>query len=265
MPFLTEAYEDLPYTLNVIKQLIETEKLLVTEALAQDISPLDRADFIFKHASVEHILTGLDISPVIRGKNDRIAGFNAPDTAVLVASTLLYWLAAFDSEYSTVFIDRNQSPGFIGILLPVNYSKELVHKAYWEKLLNHMSKETGVADSWETLEEYFELDPEDAHRTLNRYKKGEHEISSDNLKRLLIAIFGDKGKDYFEPYFIRLQGVRFICNLMELIEEDLISAGSNREFKSLSRLLLGNYHRYYEYHVTALRGFTQEQSIDLFT
>jgi len=91
-------------------------------------------------------------------------------------------------------------------------------------------------------------DPDSARRTLNRYKRGEVEISDENLVALISNIFGEGSERLCIIYLLRSKATWFLSRMFDELKKET----PNLTDSDMKRLL-AKYQDYFEHHLKALR------------
>jgi len=247
--------EDTPYTLEVIEALIQTEKAAITEIIGKVATPKERTQHIYQNPHVKLLFEGVSLHTRSDFKDELIERLDSRSVALLVAITFLYFIAAWDAEYSLSIEPDNADKGMLRSILPESYTKESLHTACWEKLRQYAVIQGKITGTWnEISSQLFDAsDPDSARRTLNRYKRGEVEISDENLVELVSNIFGEGNERLCIIYLLRSKATWFLSRMFDELKKetkDLADADLDR--------LLAKYHDYFEHHLKALRGRTPE-------
>jgi len=236
-----------PYLIRIIQNLITEEKAVVTSALAQDISPTERKRDIYENPTVELLFRGIELPDVLRSEQDLIAGSDDRGAALMCANTLLYFLAAWDAEYTAQIDPENLSKGLFCVLLPKRHIAGSLHLAFWKRTRDIAARQTGEKSTWKLLEQHLSDYPDSARRSLNRYKAGQVIISNESLFSLLDKLFGgDYAETCFPFYLARLKAVVFVSNMFDELNSYLESDDLD--------LLITKYKTYYICHQEALES-----------
>jgi len=247
--------DDFPYTLEVIDALIHTEKIAIGEALDNELSAEERTQLIYQNPMVKLMFNGFDLQPKLSNKNNRIASVDSRSVALLIGISFLYFIASWDAEYSLSIDPESAEKGMLRSILPDTYTKETLHTACWEKLKQHAINQGNISGNWNEISNqlYQSSDSENARRTLNRYKKGEVEISDENLVELIRNIFGEGSERLCIIYLLRSKATWLLSRMLDELKKETPSLA-----EADIDQLLAKYHEYFEHHLKALRGITSE-------
>lgn len=249
LPYLSEEFEqEFPYVFEVINRLINEEKLVLTAIINADVHPQEIQKKLFNNSKVAFILEGVRLQGSGTEAHTSSITECYPNSLVLIANTLLYFLAAWDVEYSIKINPEKSHLGFLRQIVPRTYKKGYFHRAFWERLKHLAVNLLGGKDTWEALEQGLRgvEEPADARRTLNRYKTGKVKISPKSLDTLITKVFGSYSDYLWGPYLAKYWAVMFLSNLFEEADKYL-------EKTEVDSLLL-RYHEYYDQHYRALAG-----------
>jgi hypothetical protein len=204
LPLIVEIWPELTFTHARLLELIRRDARYVNDAYQSTACPLAREKAIFSSDNWPLLLSNFKPEPTRHPTNRSRAILSREQTHELALRSFLYLIVIWDAEHTskiekTHVTNGALSHGLFGSLINdcINGERQDVLDAFWHRLRLTLAGNQVIDDTWQALASSIEKafvvaessDPDNARRTLNKYRSGENTLSMEKLEKYLSHVF----------------------------------------------------------------------------